>query len=108
MVGLSRMGNPVKNYFKNSGITLPEKTDNLNEARGTGGAQFLAAVVIVLGIFIAEFNLTANLVAVVIFLGFALGRIVSITSDGKPNKQIIQGLVFELVFGAMNFVCLLF
>ena len=39
-------------------------------------------------------------------IGFAIGRLLSFSLDGKPNKQIIQGLLFEIVLGSANIICL--
>ena len=106
-VGTSRLFNPVKSYAKNSGITLAPEVDLLNEIRGASALMMLAGGVILLGTVWSVLVFTAYVVAILIFLGFALGRILSIIMDGKPNKQIIQGLAFELVFGVLNVVCLL-
>jgi len=101
-VGLMRLTNPIKTYEKNSGIKLPNDTDLLNEMRGLSAVMLCGGIITVLGIFIAQLTFSAHLVAALIFLGFALGRLVSISADGKPNKQINQGILFELVLGAAN------
>ena len=107
VVGLSRMFNPVKTYSKNSGINLPQDGDLLNEIRGVAGNMFVGGVIIALGTILPSLTFTSHIVAAIIFLGFALGRFVSISSDGKPNKQIASGIMFEIVLGAANVVVLL-
>lgn len=47
------------------------------------------------------------MIASLIFLGFAVGRILGMSMDGKPNKQLITGLVTELILGTANLVCLI-
>lgn len=37
-----------------------------------------------------------------IFIGFAIARLFSHAADGKPNKQLVTGLISELVLGAAN------
>lgn len=104
MIGSLRLSNPIKNYEKNSGITLPNQVDLLNELRGTSGVMLLSGITIALGLFMENLNLTAYLVALIVFVGFLIGRVLSIAADGKPNKQISQGIWFEVVFGILNIV----
>jgi len=105
-VGAMRLSNPIKTYAKNSGITLENDINLLNEMRGVSSVMLFAGVIILLGIIIPEMTITSMVVAILIFLGFAIGRLLSFGIDGKPNKLIIQGLIFELVFGAANIFCL--
>jgi len=105
-VGMMRLSKPIKTYLKNSGIKLENDVNLLNEMRGVSSLMLLAGSIILLGTFIPEFALTSHSFAILLFIGFAIGRIISIGVDGKPNKQIIQGLIFELVFGIANIFCL--
>jgi len=105
-VGAMRLSNPIKTYAKNSGITLENDINLLNEMRGVSSVMLFAGIIILLGIIIPEMTITSMVVAILIFLGFAIGRLLSFGIDGKPNKLIIQGLIFELVFGAANIFCL--
>ncbi len=60
----------------------------------------------VLGTIISKLTIASFVVATLILLGFAIGRLLSIGLDGKPNKLIVQGLISELVLGAANIFCL--
>lgn len=106
-VGLMRLSNPVKTFAKSSGIQLPNDTDLLNEVRGLSAVMLLGGVLILLGILVPKLTFTSHCIACLILLGFAIGRIASIVADGKPNKQITQGIIFELIFGAANIFCLI-
>jgi hypothetical protein len=101
-VGAMRLSNPIKTYLKNSGIKLENDVNLLNEMRGLSAVMLCGGILVSLGIIIPGLTLTSFVVASLIFLGFATGRFVSIAVDGKPNKQIIQGIGFELVLGAAN------
>ena len=68
--------------------------------------MLFGGVIILLGAIIPELSNISFVVAILIFLGFAVGRLLSIGLDGKPNKQIIQGLVSEIVLGGLNVFCL--
>lgn len=101
-VGLMRLLNPVKAYLKNSGITLNQDADLLNEMRGVSAVMLFGGITIALGIFLSDFTFTSHVTAVLLFLGFAFGRMVSVAKDGTPNKQIVQGIIFELIFGMLS------
>ncbi len=108
VVGISRLINPVSAYSKNSGIKLTKDVDLLNEMRGVSALMLLGGILIALGTIIPVFTFTSFIVASLIFLGFAIGRFFSIAKDGRPNKQLIQGISFELVLGAGNVFALLY
>lgn len=105
-IGTLRISNPIKNYLKNSGIKLANDVNLLNEMRGVSAVMLFGGIVILLGTFIPKLAISSFVVATLIFIGFAIGRLLSIKLDGKPNKQIIQGLISELVLGAANIYCL--
>ncbi|WP_394975676.1 DUF4345 domain-containing protein [uncultured Croceitalea sp.] len=106
-VGISRLSNPIKTYSKNSGIQLENDASLLNEMRAVSSVMLFAGIIIVLGTFITKLSLTSHIVAILIFIGFVIGRLISLKSDGKPSKQITQGIVFELVLGLANVFCLI-
>lgn len=101
-VGLMRISNPIKTYSMSSGIKLEKEVNLLNEIRGTSSVMLCGGIIILLGIIIPELTMASFVVAILIFLGFAIGRVLSIGLDGKPNKQIVQGLIFEIVFSSLS------
>ena len=107
LVGLLRLTKPVNTYLKNSGITIPNDVNLLNEIRGVSAVMLSSGIIILLGTFINQIRIFSLVIAILVFIGFGIGRIISVMVDGKPNKQIIQGLIFEFVFGALNIFVLL-
>ncbi len=105
-VGIMRLSNPIKTYLKNSGIKLEKEVNLLNEMRGVSALMMCGGIIILLGTIVSILTFTSFVVATLIFIGFAIGRILSISKDGKPNKLIIQGLISELVLGSLNLFCL--
>lgn len=105
-VGAMRLSNPTKTYLKNSGIKLENDVNLLNEMRGVSALMLCGGIIISLGVINQSFTQISFVVASLIFIGFAIGRLVSTVVDGKPNKQLIQGLFFELVLGVANVFCL--
>jgi hypothetical protein len=104
--GTLRISNPIKNYSKNSGIKIENEVNLLNEVRGVSSVMLFGGIIILLGTIIPALTITSFVVAILILLGFAIGRLLSIGLDGKPNKLIVQGLISELVLGAANIFCL--
>ena len=101
-VGASRLFNPIATFEKNSGIKLPQDVDLLNETRGVSGAFLIGGIVVALGIFLPQFTFTSFVVGSMLFVGFMIGRMMSMSVDGKPNPKLKQGLIFEIIFGAAN------
>lgn len=106
VAGVLRISNPIKNYLKNSGIKLENDVNILSEVRGMSSVMLFGGIIVLLGTIVPELTIISFAVAILIFLGYALGRLLSIGLDGKPNKLIIQGLISELVLGAANIYCL--
>jgi len=107
VAGVLRISNPIKNYLKNSGIKLEKEVNILSEVRGMSSVMLFGGIIVLLGTIVPELTITSFVVAILIFLGYAIGRLLSIGLDGKPNKLIIQGLITEIVLGAANVFCLL-
>ena len=106
-VGVMRLSNPIKTYLKNSGIKLENDTSLLNEMRGVAAVMLCAGIIVLFGTFTERLTFTSHFVASLIFIGFVIGRLISLKTDGKPSKQITQGILFELILGAANVFCLM-
>ena len=94
----------IQAYSQNPALKLEGEVDVFNEMRGAGASLALAGIMIILGTFLPDFRLTSHVVAIVIFVGFAVGRVLSSNLDGKPNKDLVQGTVSEIVLGVLNVV----
>ena len=103
-VGIMRLSNPQKTYLKNSGIKLEDDVNLLNEMRGVSAVMLFGGVIILLGTIVSALTFTSFAVASLLLLGFAVGRLISIGTDGKPNKMITQGIIFEIVFGGLSII----
>lgn len=95
----------LKSYLDDPNLKLEGKADVFNEMRAAGTSMALGGIVLFLGIIIPELMLASFVVGMVIYIGNAIGRLVSLSSDGKPNKQLGQGLFSEIILGAANAVC---
>ncbi len=79
----------------------------LSEARATGGIVIGFGIVIVLGVFSQRLSYISTIVSVVIFLSFGIARTIGIAVDGYPGKKLIQGIIFEFVFGLLGLFALI-
>jgi len=100
-VGAMRLTNPIKTYAKNSGIALENDVNLLNEVRGTSALMLIGGAIVISGAVVPTMTFSSHVVATLLLLGFAVGRTLSMRLDGKPNKLLIQGLLFELVLGSL-------
>jgi len=91
----------------NPNFKLEGKIDVFNEMRAAGTSTSFGGIIILLGIILPQLTMTSFIVAIVIFLGHALGRLVSLKLDGKPGQQMSMGLTFDLGLGLLNVICLL-
>ena len=107
-VGVSRLINPRKSYLQNSGIKIENDVSLLNEMRGVSALMFSGGVLIALGIFFSSLTFTSFVVGALFFLGFLVGRLMSIAVDGKPNNKITQGILAELILGVANIFGLIY
>lgn len=101
-VGIMRLTNPVETYLNSSGIKLENDTDLLNEIRGLSAVMFCGGIIVGLGAVVPGLTLTSHVVGALIFVGFAIGRLIGIGVDGRPNKQLMQGIWFEIILGGAN------
>ena len=112
VVGAIRLSKPIKSYCLNTyssnpGIKLEGEADVFSEMRGGGSLTLFGGFVILLGIFIPGFKITSFVVAALIFLSFAVGRLIGMVIDGKPNKDLFQGTIAEILLGGINLFCLI-
>ncbi|TPV97327.1 MAG: DUF4345 domain-containing protein [Myxococcales bacterium FL481] len=86
------------------GIKLADDVDMLSEMRGMGTYTLLAGLLALAGAVVPQLRTLSFGVAVVIFVGYAVGRITSRFVDGKPGPDTVSGTVAESVLGALNLV----
>ncbi len=109
--GGMRLLRPIKSYClqaysQKHADDLANDADMLNEMRADGAVMLFGGLAILAGTVMPGVRLTSFAVGVVIFLGFAVGRSVSLAIDGKPNKDLVNGLISEILFGVLHSVCL--
>lgn len=99
-LGSWRLFDPIA-FFENSGLVLDDNAGLLNEARATGGVVTGFGLLILSGAFIRKLSYTSTVAAMVLFLGFGIARLIGFAMDGSPGEALIQGIIFEFVFGLL-------
>jgi hypothetical protein len=105
-VGFGRLLMPVEVY-SNLGLALGSDISMLSEARGVGGLMFGLGMLIMLGAFKPSLAFTSSVLSFLVFLSFGFSRLVGIATDGTPNPQILQGIIFEFAFGLIALIAFL-
>ena len=100
-LGSWRLFDPIT-FFENSGLILGNNAGLLSEARATGGVVTGFGLLILSGAFIHKLSYTSTVVAIVLFFGFGIARLIGFAMDGNPGEAIIQGIIFEFVLGLIG------
>jgi thiol:disulfide interchange protein len=83
------------------------KVDNINLAnifRAMMGLYLTMSAVWIMGIVKPRLWTTATITNITFMGGLALGRLVSLASDGVPGKYFLTGLVLELVLAIWGII----
>jgi len=78
----------------------------LNEARGLGGAIIGFGLLILAGAFSRKLTFTSTVVAMILFLGFGIARVIGILLDGNPPAELMKGIVSEFIMGSLALIAL--
>ena len=106
VLGSWRLLDPI-GFFDFSGLLLSADAGLLNEARGTGGAIIGFGLLILLGAFKKKLTYTSTIVAVLLFLGFGIARVISVVLDGNPGEALFKGIIGEFVMGPLALFALI-
>lgn len=88
-------------FYASYGIAIEADPNLLSELRAPGANLAVLGMIMLGGAIKASLFPAARLLAVSIFLAFALGRMLSWIVDGQPSVSIVAALAFELVLGAL-------
>jgi len=83
-------------------LILSNDAGLLNEARAAGGVVVGFGLLILLGAFNQKLSYTSTIAAIVLYLGFGVGRLTSYALDGYPGEMVITGMIGEFVLGSVG------
>ncbi len=98
--------NPI-GYVARNGVDITDKLTLLNDFRGTGALLIGASLIMFLGIIHERMRFTSTVVMAVLYSTFALGRVISIISDGLPVEGLVKATVVESVVGLIAIFALI-
>ena len=100
VLGSWRVIDPIA-FSKFSGMILSADAGLLSEARGAGGAIVGFGLLIMLGAFKRKLAYTSTIVAVIVYLGYGIARVIGLVVDGNPGDKVLQGITGEFIFGLL-------
>jgi len=86
-------------FYAANGIDLGSNLSLLNEVRASGGALFIAGILIVSGSFFASLRFTAIVVSALLYMAYGLSRILGFVVDGLPSERLVQAAALEIIIG---------
>lgn len=88
-------------FYASYGIALGSDPSLLSEVRAPGAGLAALGAVMLAGIVRRSLSGVALVAALVVFLGFPVGRIVGLALDGVPSAGIMAALAFEVAIAAL-------
>lgn len=98
LVGMFILTSPADFYAANN-IELGSNVSLLNELKAPAGLLLAAGVFMIGAIFVRSQADTALWLATLIYLSYAVSRLVSMTLDGVPAAGLVQAAALEGVIG---------
>lgn len=106
LVGLADLLVPVQ-IEAGVGVVVGTAPALLNELRASGGGLLAVGCFILAGAFIAELTSAATLLAAIVYLGFASGRLLSLAVDGLATPPLFFVNAIEIAIGAWSLIVFL-
>ncbi len=106
VIGSFIMAAPLQ-FYAGYGISPAQGVDLLSELRAPGANLAALGILILAGFARPAMARTSLMVAGVVFLAFAAGRMIGLVLDGMPSPGILVALLVELAIGllcAMAFI----
>ncbi len=91
-------------FYASYGITLPADPNLLSELRSPAANLVALGAVILAGLFFPRLARISAAIALIVFLAFPVGRIISIGIDGMPSESVLAAFAIEVVIGALCLV----
>ena len=90
-------------FYGGYGIDVMGNPTLANELKAPSGALLVAGLLMFFGVIRRDWLLPSLAIAVIVYLSYGFGRLLSIGLDGVPHSGMVAAAVIEFVIGA---VCL--
>lgn len=91
-------------FYASYQIVLPADANLMSELRAPGAGLAVLGAIMLGGLFRAALAPVGLVAALTVYLGFPVGRLVSIAVDGMPSSSILGALAIEV---AIALICLI-
>ena len=88
-------------FYASYGIALTADPNLLSELRAPAANLAALGAVMLAGLFRPSLARISSAIALIVFLAFPAGRVISITVDGMPSENVLAALAIEVVIGAL-------
>lgn len=93
-------------FYATYGIELGSDASLANEIRAPGGALVAMGLLMLAGVFLADFAFASTVIAAAVYLSYGVSRLLSMTLDGLPDAGLVGAAAFELAIGAASLLVL--
>ena len=83
-------------FYAGYGITLAPDASRMSELRAPGAGLAVSGMVMMFGLLRQSMLPVSAVLALTVFSGFPLGRLVSLVTDGVPSTGILGAFAFEV------------
>lgn len=90
-------------FYSSYGIDIGSNVSLTNELKAPAGVLLIAGLLMLSGVFRAEFAATSLATATVTYLSYGLSRVLSMAIDGVPNGALVSAAVLEIAIGVFCF-----
>jgi len=94
-------------FYASYEIDIGTNVGLINELKAPAGMLLMAGLLMLAGVFKAEFVVPSLATATVIYLSYGLSRVLSMMIDGVPNSALVGAAVLEIAIGVSCFLGLM-
>ena len=94
-------------FYAGYGIEVSGNATLVNELKAPAGVLLVAGLLMLAGVFRAEFVKVSLTTAAVVYLSYGLARVLSIAMDGLPDSGLVSAAGIEIGIGAACLLALL-
>lgn len=88
-------------FYAGYGIAIANDANMLSELRAPGAGLAALGMIMLAGIMRPQATPFSVMAALVVYLGFPVGRIVGLIADGVPGGSVLGALAIELVIAGL-------
>ena len=106
IIGVGMTFTPVT-FQSSAGIVLGDNLSLLSETRAPGSLLLFGSIIILGSLFNSKWRYIGLVLTALMYLGYGIGRTVSLVLDGMPHQSLLIALVLELLVGGLALSVLL-